>query len=68
MGLFRKAADGGEGLALTKLGFMYEHGRGGLPKDEVKAVELFGCGARSHAKALLPSSSASSKIVCKTPR
>ena len=39
--LFRAAADAGNGSAATNLGFMYEYGEGGLPKDEVQAVAWY---------------------------
>jgi TPR repeat protein len=38
---YRKAADQGYAPAQTNLGSMYEHGRGGLPKDDNEAVRLY---------------------------
>ena len=41
MPLFRAAAEAGNGSAATSLGFMYDYGEGGLPKDEVQAVTWY---------------------------
>ena len=38
---YRKAADQGYGSAQANLGSLYEHGRGGLPKDDKEAVRLY---------------------------
>jgi TPR repeat protein len=40
-----KAADGGDGHAMAKLGLMSFRGRGGLPKDDTEAVRWFRKGA-----------------------
>ena len=39
--LYRLAADQGNAAAQTALGVLYQHGSGGLPKDEYQAVRLF---------------------------
>ena len=39
--LYQKACDGGSSYGCSNLGFMYEHGKGGLAVDEVKAVGLY---------------------------
>jgi hypothetical protein len=39
---YRKAADAGHAYGMFKLGCMYGHGRGGLPKDEAQAMSWFG--------------------------
>ena len=38
---YRKAAEQGNAAAQYNLGVRYETGRGGLPKDEAKAVEWY---------------------------
>ena len=38
---FRKAADAGHAGGMNWLGFMYENGRGGLPKDDAQAVSWY---------------------------
>ena len=39
--LYRQAAEQGHALAQRRLGARYEAGRGGLAKDEARAVELW---------------------------
>ena len=41
IGNFRSAADAGYAQAQVSLGFLYEQGKGGLPKDDVEAVRLY---------------------------
>ena len=38
---YRRAADAGYAAAQTNLAVMYQHGRGGLPKNEVEAARLY---------------------------
>ena len=38
---YQKAAEAGEASAMYKLGYAYEHGEGGLTKDEAKAREWY---------------------------
>ncbi len=38
---FRSAAEAGHASAQVVVGFLYENGRGGVPKDEVEAVRLY---------------------------
>ena len=39
--MYERAVELGNKLAMNNLARMYEYGRGGLPKDEVKAAELY---------------------------
>ena len=41
MRLYRLAADQGDATGQCSLGVCYEHGKGGLAKDEKEAVRLF---------------------------
>ena len=43
--LFRDAADHGDTSGMVNLGFMYERGQGGLPRDESEAAVLYRKGA-----------------------
>jgi TPR repeat protein len=46
------AADGGDAEAQCRLGWLYEYGRGGMPKDERRAAGLYGKAAeQGHAEA-----------------
>jgi TPR repeat protein len=39
--LYKLAADQGDAFAQFNLGFFYEQGRGGLPKDDCEAARLY---------------------------
>ena len=39
--LYKEAAEQNDGCAFLGLGYLYEHGNGGLPKDKNKADELY---------------------------
>jgi hypothetical protein len=39
--LSKLAANQGDAAAQNNLGFFYEHGRGGLPKDDGEAARLY---------------------------
>jgi len=36
-----EAADAGDTLGMNNLGWMYENGRGGVPKDDAQAVSWY---------------------------
>jgi formylglycine-generating enzyme required for sulfatase activity len=43
----RTNAEAGDGTAMCNLGVAYEHGKGGLPKDQAKAVQWYRKGAEA---------------------
>ena len=44
--LYRRAADAGHAEAMNTLGWLYEHGKAGLPRDDPKAWRLYTDAAR----------------------